>query len=425
MSPTIHRIGMITLSTAIALVAFAGLAAAGLAQPAPSSTPPVGGAANAAEFSASATEGKIVVAFVLGASGSEAADVLAPYDVLTSSPDFAVYTIADSTAPAPLDGGIWVSPDYTFADAGDGTAPSPDLIVVPAVNLPGEPIEEGARDFIKDEYAAGTRVLGICAGSRLLAASGILDGLSATSHWSYLSQLEDSNPAVSWLRGERYVQDGRVTTTGGVTSGIPGTLKVMADLAGAPEAGRVGKLIDYPGWTPDSSASMPKHSWGLGDLPVLVNGVFPWGRPTFDIELSDGVDEIDAAALFEMYSYSQAGSTHAVSASGTVRTRHGLTLRTEVLDAATEGITLTAGSFTSRGGRGGFDAAFEQLAQNVAPSVVASVSKMIEYPLDRVDRDQTFTWQQWRSSALLAAAAVLAIAAGFLPVIVRRIRGRR
>jgi hypothetical protein len=126
-----------------------------------------------------------------------------------------------------------------------------------------------------------------------------------------------------------------------------------------------------------------------------------------------------------MYSYSLAGTTRAVSASGSVRTRHGLNLRTEVLGESTGGETLQAGGFTSRSGRGGFDAAFEQLGRTAGSSVVESVSKMLEYPIDRVNRDQPFAWQQWRSTALLAAAALLAIAAGCLPLVARRILRRR
>jgi putative intracellular protease/amidase len=423
--PVIRRISSIALSTTITVVAFAGIGAAGLYQPTAPSTKPPAAPAGGRGFDPAAADGKFIVAVVLGKSGSEAADVLAPYDVLASSPDFAVYTVADSKAPAPLDGGLWITPDYTFADATSGRAPKPDLVVVPAVDMPSKSVEQGARSFIAGQYAHGAHVLGICAGSRLLAASGILDGLSATSHWSRISALEESNPKVAWVRGERYVQDGRVTTTGGVTSSIPGTLKVLADIAGAPEASRVGKRISYPGWTPDFAPKMSEKSFGIGDVPVLINMAFPWGRPTLNIELADGVDEIDAAALFEMYSYSQVASTRAVSDTGTVRTSHGLTLRTEVQQTITGGQTIRAGSVRSRGGMSGFDAAFEQLGRSSSPSVVNSVAKMLEYPLDRVNRDQPLEWQQWRSPALLAVALLLALAAGSLPLVGRRVLRRR
>ena len=417
----LRRIGAVALFVTITTVAFAAAVFGGIVHSGQPSTATLSVVPAARHSTARDTDGKIVVAVVLGRSGSDAADVLAPYEVLASSPDFAVYTIADSTDPAPLDGGIWVQPDYQFTDIADGTAPAPDLVVVPAVNLPAEPAEQGARDFISHAYAAGAHVLGVCAGSRLLAASGILDGLTATSHWSRISALEESNPEVTWVRGERYVQDGRVTTTGGVTSSIPGALRVMADLAGKAEATRVGEEISYPGWSVDASPAMPAQSFGVADAAILVNTAFPWVRPTFDIELIDGVGEIDAAALFEVYTYSQAAATRAVSETGTVHTRHGLVLATDLLG---DHATLKAGGLVSQDGFGGLDAAFEQLAKTVSPSVVASVGKMLEYPLDRVARDITPDAQQWRSTALLGLALLVAAALGALPFVVRRLRRR-
>ncbi|MEO8527552.1 MAG: DJ-1/PfpI family protein [Pseudolysinimonas sp.] len=421
MSRILRRVGAITLSITITVVTFSATVVGGIVasgQPPMSARPP---AAAVGEPETTDSDGKIVVAVVLGNSGSDAADFLAPYEVLASSPDFVVYTVADSTEPASLDGGIWVRPDYAFSDVSNGIAPAPDLVVVPAVNLPAEPEEQSARDFITDSFAGGSHILGICAGSRLLAASGILDGLTATSHWSRISALQESNPEVMWVRGERYVQDDRVTTTGGVTSSIAGTLRVLADMAGDAEAIRVGEEIAYPGWSLDASPAMPANSFGMSDASVLINTAFPWVRPTVDIELSDGVDEIDAAALFEVYTYSQAALTRAVSETGVVHTRHGLMLLTEIGGGAH---VLKAGSLTSRSGFGGFDAAFEQLARTVSPSVVLSVSKMLEYPLDRVARDIAPDAQQWRSPALLALAAVVAGALGALPVVVRRVRRR-
>ncbi len=421
MSRILRRIGAIALSVTITAVVFVAILIGGIVYSGQTPSSALAAETPNGPSSPPSSDGKIVVALVLGHSGSDAADVLAPFQVLASSPDFTVYTIADTTDPAPLDGGIWVRPDYAFADVASGKAPAPDLVVVPAVNLPAEADEQAARDFIADSYAHGAHILGVCAGSRLLAASGILDGLTATSHWSRLNALEQSNPEVTWVRGERYVQDGRVTTTGGVTSSIWGSLRVMADLDSDAEANRVGAQISYPGWSLDASPSMPAKSFTTADAAVLINTALPWARPTFDIELSDGIGEIDAAALFEVYTYSQAALTRAVSETGTVRTQHGLTLLTEV--AETEE-ALQAGSLSSASGFGGLDAAFEQLARTVSPSVVDSVGKMLEYPLDRVSRDIAPDAQQWRSPALLAVALVVSLALGALPILVRRLRRR-
>ncbi|WP_314503864.1 DJ-1/PfpI family protein [uncultured Microbacterium sp.] len=430
MARIFHRIGMIALSGIIAVVTFAAILAAGIIQSgqpssAPPLTPPQTALANAQHRDTPALPGTFTVAVVLGQSGTDTADALAPYEVLTSSPAFSVYTVSDSLQPAALDGGLAVAPDYTFADVESGATPAPDLIVVPGVNLPDGPEEQAARAFITAQYSAGARVLSICTGSRLLAASGILDGSTATSHWSRISALEESRPAVTWVRGERYVQDGRITTTGGVTSGIPGTLKVIADMAGAAEATRVGTQVGHPGWSLDAPTQMPARSFGTEDAEVLLNTTLPWSRPNYTVELNDGVGEIDAAALFEVYTYSQAATTNAVSATGTVHTRHGLTILTGVTGTDTDSDTLVAGSLTGHRGFGGFDAAIEQLARSTGPGVAVSVGKMLEYPLDRVTLSDTSTPDRWRAPALLATAVLLAAAFGAIPYAARRLWRRR
>ena len=416
----IRGVGRAVLAGSLSIIAVTGLLAAGIVSATAASPAP--NAAGPSPRMARPTAAAITVAVVLGASGTDTADALAPFEVFASSRAVSVYTVAASTAPASLGSGLAIVPDHTFAEIGDGTLASPDLVVVPAVERPDGTEEAATRDFVAGAYGRGARVLGVCSGARLLAASGILDGHRATSHWSRLGALRGGRPQVQWLNGVRYVQDGRITTTAAVSSGIPGALRVLADLAGAAEAERVGRLIDYPGWQPGQTTAIPAQKFGVDDLGVLTNLVLPWGRPAIDVQLRDGVGEIDAAALFEVYSYSQAAGASAVSSTGTVVTRHGLTLRTAVAQPAADRPGLIAGQLRSHTGRGGFDAAFEQLSRDTSPAVVQSVAKMLEYPLDRVSPQPPSVAATWRTPVLLAAGALVAIAAGSLPYLLRRRR---
>ena len=424
MSKIARRIGSIALAVGLAAVTFVAIVVAGLSQSGSETSPPAVSALDSAKPAGAPVDGQFVVALVLGRSGSDTADVFAPYEVLASSPAFFVYTIAATAGPAPVDGGMSVVPAHTFAEAASGAAPAPDLVVVPAVNAPAAPEEADARAFIVAQYNAGARILGICAGSRLLAASGILDGLRATSHWSRIAALETSNPEVSWVRGERYVQDGRVTTTGGVTSSIPGALKVMADMAGDAEAIRVGDAIGYPGWSLDAPTAMPVKSFGFEDTAFLANTAFPWGRPNVGVELRDGVDEIDAAAIFEVYSYAQGTTAGALSGKGIVTTRHGLVIQTSLLNDSTAA-SLVAGELGEAGSEQGFDAAFEQLSTTTSASVVRSVSKMIEYPIDRVTLQSAQIMSLARTPLLVMVGLLVAVGVGLLPASIRRSARRR
>jgi putative intracellular protease/amidase len=394
------------------------------------------------------SSGPIVVAVVLGTSGTVGSDVLAPYEVFASSPDFSVYTIAARSAPAPMDGGPAIVPTYTFEDVRSGRARQPAVVVVPAVGAPEGPEETAMREWILEQSGHGARILGVCNGSSVLAGTGLLNGHKATSHWSRLGALKQSHPEVQWMGGLRFVQDGRITTTAGVTSGIPGALKVMEDMAGAVEAERVGQLMKYPGWSTAPAAQIPVQSFAAADIPIGLNALVPWLRPTIGVGLFNGVGEIDVASAFEVYNMTFAARTVAVGATDTVTTKHGLVLLTVPEHQAPPMDRLIApgaaraqdidpqlrdwsasrstpvDAFAGADGALGFDGAIEYLAQHTDRATAVSAAKMIDYPTAHLDLPAGGA--SIRVSGLIALGLLLAVLAGSLPAAVRRAirRGR-
>ena len=391
--------------------------------------------------------GPTVVAVVLGASGSVGSDVLAPYEVFASSPNFSVYTIAGLAAPAAIDGGPAIVPTYTFEDIRSGAARQPDVVVVPAVGAPDGPDEAATREWIVEQSRRGARILGVCNGSSVLAAAGLLTGRQATSHWSRLGALKQSHPEVQWTGGRRFVQDGMITTTAGVTSGIPGALKVMADLAGAGEAERVGHLVNYPDWSAGAGAQIAVQSFAVSDIPIGLNALVPWFRPTIGVGLVDGVSEIDVASAFEVYNMSFAARTVAVAAADTVTTKHGMILLTvperqaptvdrliapgaagaqdvdpQLMDwAASRNVPVDA--VAGADGRTGFDGALEYLAWQTDRATAVSAAKMIDYPTAHLNLPAGGT--PVRVPVLLAAGLLLAIFVGLFPAILQTVSRRR
>lgn len=394
------------------------------------------------------SSGPIVVAVVLGSSGTVGSDVLAPYEVFASSPDFSVYTIAAQSAPAPIDGGPAIVPTYTFEDIRSGRARQPDVVVVPAVGAPEGQEETAMREWIVEQSGRGARILGVCNGSSVLAGTGLLNGHKATSHWSRLNALKQSHPEVQWMGGLRFVQDGRITTTAGVTSGIPGALKVMEDMAGAVESERVGRLVKYPGWQVAATAQMPVQSFAASDIPIGLNALVPWLRPTIGVGLFNGVGEIDVASAFEVYNMSFAARAVAVGATDTVTTKHGLILltvpehqappmdrfiapgaaRDQDIDPKLRGWSATRSTpvdaFAGGDGVLGFDGAIEYLAQHTDRATAVSAAKMIDYPTAHLDLPAGGA--SIRVPGLIAIGLLLAILVGSLPVAIRgAIRRRR
>jgi putative intracellular protease/amidase len=389
---------------------------------------------------AAATE-TIRVAVVLGSSGTEAADVLAPYDVFARSPRFAVTTVAADRLPVQLVGAPAVVPSTTFADIDAGRAPAPDVLVVPAVEDPNGNSEAATRSWILRQSGRGIRVLGVCAGSMLLARAGVLDGHRATSHWSRLDSLRKSRPAVQWVSGQRFVQDGLITTTAGVTSGVPGALHLMQELVGDSEAARVGAEVGYPGWSTSMGTEIPGRSFGFEDAAVALNAVLPWFRPTVGIGLTDGISELDVAATFDIYTVSGAAHTVALAAGRSVTTKHGLVLLTNPLPATGHdvdrmilpGAAANDTRLTSWAEnlsidttmvnppslpRNPFDAVLEDLSRQSGNPTALTTAKFIDYPTAQLHLNPTRS--DTRSTWLLILAAALAVFAGFLPSLLRR-----
>ena len=397
---------------------------------------------------------RLVVAFVVGKSGTIASDLLAPYDIFASSPAFTTYVVAATAGPATLEGGPALLPTHTFTGVDADPALTPDLVVVPALTQPTGAVEAPLRTWVARQHHDGAKVLGVCSGSLVLAATGILDGLHATSHWSRISALQASRPAVHWMRGRRYVEDGSVTTSAAVTSGVPAALHLVAELAGPAEAQRVAALHPELGWTPTETTNIPDDHFAAGDWPVGLNYLQPWLRPTIGVALRDGVGELDATASFEAYNQSGAARTVAIAATDTIRTRHGLTLLTTPLTQAPdlsrvvvpgadktdaidprlrtwadsqrliiEPLAGRPGPDGSRGGGGGFTAALQNLADHTDAATTSATAKMVGYPT--TDLTLGPKHRSWRTVLLALASLVLAALIGRAPARLARRRRRR
>ena len=214
-------------------------------------------------------------------------------------------------------------PDRTF----DEPDLRPDVVVVPAVVEPAGVREAPLRTWVAAQAARGARILGVCAGSQVLATAGILDGRRATSHWSLIGSLRRSHPETTWEAGRRYVEDDRVITTAGVTSGTAGALRTVEILTGSDEARRVADRLQLPRLVADGDTAIPVNRWAPSDLPYALNAAFPWFRPTIGLAVTDGVAETELAAAAEIYQgASFAARTVLLGSASTVTTRHGLVL---------------------------------------------------------------------------------------------------
>ncbi|MEV8239846.1 DJ-1/PfpI family protein [Microbacterium testaceum] len=374
------------------------------------------------------------MAILLGENGTVATDAMGPFSVFSSSGSFDVRTVSASRAPVALSGGLATIPDATFEDYGSGLLPRPDIVVVPAITDPAGDGESALRGFIDATHDAGAHIMGVCAGARVLVETDVLRGRNATSFWSDIDGMISAHPETSWIRGQRWVEDGDVLTTAGVSSGIAASLHVVAERAGVDEALRIAAEVRYPHWAPDMTTSIPVNSIALSDYPYVLNAIFPWGQPRYGLGLVEGVDEIDVAAAAELYGGAAFTARVVPVADGSeIETRHGMTLLATpiaevegldrvVIPGATGPTSLESAvpdapvflpAAQARSGNGSFDAVLADIARTDGRHVAEVAAKYIEYPVADLPRESG-----WPTRVVLlgVGAVLVSVAAGLVPL---------
>ena len=175
-------------------------------------------------------------------------DLTGPYEVLARLPGAETRLLWKDLDPVRSEHGMRISPDTTFADC-----PPLDLVLVPG-GAGINPLLEDAEvlGFLRRAAAEARYVVGICTGSLVLGAAGLLRGKRAGTHWMSRELLRafGAEPVA-----ERVVVDGNIFTGGGVTAGIDVALTVAAEISGRAAAEAIQLDIEYDPAPPFVSGS--------------------------------------------------------------------------------------------------------------------------------------------------------------------------
>jgi putative intracellular protease/amidase len=181
-----------------------------------------------------------------------ALDAVGPYEVLQRLPGAQITWLAHEPGPVGTDTGQL----HMVADAAFEDLPDPEIVMVPGGT--------GTDAFLDDERIVGwirrahetsEWTTSVCTGSLLLGAAGVLDGLEATSHWLDIDDLERYGARPT---GRRVVEQGKVITAAGVSSGIDMALTLAAKIAGPEVAQAIQLGIEYDPQPPFDAGSVDK-----------------------------------------------------------------------------------------------------------------------------------------------------------------------
>ena len=185
-----------------------------------------------------------------------ALDAIGPYEVLQRIPDFDITFIGHERGVVRSDNSmLGIEIDGTFEDH-----PRPDVLVFPGgVGTRALMHDERVLDWVRKAHETTTFTTSVCTGSLVLAAAGLLDGLTATTHWSTLDTLAEHGAIPA---GDRVVEhlDQRIITAAGVSSGIDMALRLVEILVDRTAAEACQLMIEYDPQPPFDSGSTAKAS---------------------------------------------------------------------------------------------------------------------------------------------------------------------
>jgi putative intracellular protease/amidase len=183
-------------------------------------------------------------AAILIFDGVQIIDFTGPYEVLGQA-GIEAFTVAEKAQPIRTTMGMTVTPAYTFENA-----PSAQLLIVPGGNVQTE--NKNIIQWIQQRAKSSDYVLSVCNGAFYLAEAGLLDGKEATTFYDLIDELKETYTKVHVVTNKRYVDNGKIITTAGLSSGIDGTLYLISKLQDKAAAQQVALNMEY-NWQPGST----------------------------------------------------------------------------------------------------------------------------------------------------------------------------
>ena len=187
----------------------------------------------------------------------EVLDFAGPYEVFTcasrvaakmapsgeassTEPPFRVRTIGAGAAMLRARAGLSVLPEADFAGAG-----KIDVLIVPGGVVTAELAKEEVIAWIAATAKEAELTASVCTGAFLLARAGLLDGQEATTHWEDVADLSAAFPKVLVRDKRRWIDNGAVVTSAGISAGIDMSLHLVERLVGLELALRTARQMDY------------------------------------------------------------------------------------------------------------------------------------------------------------------------------------
>jgi transcriptional regulator GlxA family with amidase domain len=196
----------------------------------------------------------------------EVLDFCGPFEVFSVTgrrqelTPFEVCTVSEEGKPVTARGGLSINPSYSFQNC-----PRPDILLIPGgMGTRKEMNNPGMLQWLRLNAEKAELILSVCSGALVLAKAGLLNGLKATTHHGALEELRAIHPEITIDSQERFIDNGRVIVSAGISAGIDMSLHVVARLLGIDQALETARYIEYESFS--AVAGLRKSRGGMDSI---------------------------------------------------------------------------------------------------------------------------------------------------------------
>lgn len=154
---------------------------------------------------------------------------------------YALAVCTEEPGPVPLADGMTLSTEYGLSHLAGA-----DTVIVCGVDDPGDPVSEALVRALRKADRRGARIVSTCTGAFTLAAAGLLDGRTATTHWLWTDALRERYPRVEVDPTPFYVQDGNIHTSAGSAASLDLCLQLLREDLGVEHANAIARRLVTP-----------------------------------------------------------------------------------------------------------------------------------------------------------------------------------
>lgn len=268
--------------------------------------------------------GKPVIAVLAYNDSTETTDFLISHGVLQRAGVAEVQAVAPRRGRVVLYPALQVEVDQDFAGFDQAHPAGADYVIVPALDDTDDP---AVTAWLRHQAAKGARIVGVCAGALVLGRAGLLDGRRFVTHWYYRKDVLKRHPTSVYVPHQRYLADGPVATTTGITASMPAMLALVEAIGGPARAREVAAELGVNAWTPAHDSAAFGLDFERAVRYLAVQAAF-WRDEQWQVDARDGMDDLALALAAD--AWSRTGHVQ-VTAAGTspVKLRSGLRLLVE------------------------------------------------------------------------------------------------